>query len=89
VGRRPGCHNGKRYFTGGTLLDLIARSRDSGENIPVERILQVATEIAHGLAYVHGRRILYLDLQPRNVLFDELETVHLVDFDTAVLSAYP
>ncbi len=29
-------------------------------------------------------RILYLDLQPRNVLFDELETVHLVDFDTAV-----
>ena len=27
---------------------------------------------------------MYLDLQPRNVLFDELGTVHLVDFDTAV-----
>jgi serine/threonine protein kinase len=73
-----------RYFPGGTLLDLIARSRDSGENVPVERILQIAAEIAAGLAYIHGRRILYLDLQPRNVLFDELETVHLVDFDTAV-----
>jgi serine/threonine protein kinase len=73
-----------RYFSGGTLLELITRSRDSGENLPVERILQVAAEITHGLAYIHGRRILYLDLQPRNVLFDELGTVHLVDFDTAM-----
>ncbi len=78
-----------RYLPGGTLLELIARSRDSGENVPVERILQVATEIAHGLAYIHGRRILYLDLQPRNVLFDELGTVHLVDFDTAVPLDHP
>jgi len=73
-----------RYLSGGTLLDLIARSRESGEGLPVERILEIATEIAHGLAYIHGRRILYLDLQPRNVLFDERGTVHLVDFDAAV-----
>jgi serine/threonine-protein kinase len=49
-----------RYFSGGTLLDLIAGSRESGEDLPVERILQVSREIAHGLAYIHGRRILYL-----------------------------
>jgi serine/threonine protein kinase len=73
-----------RYLSGGTLLDLITRSQESGEGLPVERILEIATEIAHGLAYIHGRRILYLDLQPRNVLFDERGTVHLVDFDTAV-----
>ena len=73
-----------RYLSGGTLLDLIARSRESGEGLPVERILEIATEIAHGLAYIHGRRILYLDLQPRNVLFDQRGTVHLVDFDAAV-----
>ena len=73
-----------RYFSGGTLLGHITSSRESGEYWPVERIMQVSAEIAHGLAYIHGRRILYLDLQPRNVLFDELGTVHLVDFDTAV-----
>lgn len=73
-----------RYLPGGTLLDLIMRSRHSGENVAPGRILQIATEIARGLAYIHGRRILYLDLQPRNVLFDEMETAHLVDFDTAV-----
>jgi serine/threonine protein kinase len=73
-----------RYLSGGTLLDLMAGSRESGENVPVERLLQIATEISHGLAYIHGRKILYLDLQPRNVLFDERGTVHLVDFDTSV-----
>jgi serine/threonine protein kinase len=73
-----------RYLPGGTLLDLIARSRESGQDLPVDRILQISTEIADGLAYIHGRRILYLDLQPHNVRFDELGTVHLVDFDTAV-----
>lgn len=78
-----------RYFSGGSLLDLIASSQESGEDVPVERILQVASEIARGLAYIHGRRILYLDLQPRNVLFDELGTVHLVDFDTAVPLGQP
>ena len=46
--------------------------------------MRIATEIAQGLSYIHGRRILYRDLQPRNVLFDERDTVHLVDFDTAV-----
>lgn len=73
-----------RYLSGGTLLDLIAHPGESGGDLPVERILQISTEIADGLAYIHGRRILYLDLQPQNVRFDELGTVHLVDFDTAV-----
>jgi serine/threonine protein kinase len=73
-----------RYLSGGTLADLIAGSQESNEDLLVERILQVSTEITNGLAYIHGRRILYLDLQPRNVRFDELGTVHLVDFDTAV-----
>ena len=73
-----------RYFSGGTLLHVIKSVRESGEEMPVERILDISAEIAHGLAYIHGRRILYLDLQPCNVLFDELGTVRLVDFDTAV-----
>jgi len=73
-----------RYLPGGSLLELISQSRESGQDLPVERLLQIATEICHGLAHIHSRGILYLDLQPPNVLFDELGTVHLVDFDTAV-----
>jgi hypothetical protein len=73
-----------RYLSGGTLQDLITRSQDSGERFPAERLLQISAEIARGLAHIHGRRILYRDLQPRNVLLDEWGVVHLVDFDTAV-----
>ena len=73
-----------RYLSGGTLADRIADSRESGMGLPAGDILQIATEIASGLEHIHGRRILYRDLQPRNVLFDEWGTVHLVDFDTSV-----
>jgi serine/threonine protein kinase len=73
-----------RYLSGGSLRDRIENSKDVGKELPVESILKIATEIAQGLSYIHGRRILYRDLQPRNVLFDERDTVHLVDFDTAV-----
>lgn len=74
-----------RYLTDGTLHDLIVRSQEeSGEGLPVEKIFRLSIEIAYGLAHIHERRILYRDLQPRNVLFDEWGTIHLVDFDTAV-----
>jgi Protein kinase domain len=74
-----------RYLDGGSLNDLIRNSREQfGEGLPVEDIFRLSIELAYGLAHIHLRRILYLDLQPRNVLFDEWGTIHLVDFDTAV-----
>jgi serine/threonine-protein kinase len=73
-----------RYLAGGTLADLIARSQGAGEDLSAEKIIELSTEIAHGLEHIHSRRILYRDLQPRNVILDEWGVVHLVDFDTAV-----
>ena len=35
-----------RYLSGGTLLDRIADSQESGKGLPVESILRIAIEIA-------------------------------------------
>lgn len=74
-----------RYLGGGTLRDLIARSEASGEQLSVTQVLDLAVQISLGLEHIHSRRILYRDLQPQNVLFDEWGTIHLVDFDSAML----
>jgi serine/threonine protein kinase len=75
-----------RYLTGGSLAGQIERSeKESGGGLPIEDVFRLSIELAYGLAHIHGCGILYRDLQPRNVLFDEWDTLHLVDFDTAVL----
>jgi serine/threonine protein kinase len=73
-----------RYLPGGRLEDLINRSLVTGEALAVQRILQLSAELADGLAHIHQCRLLYCDLQPHNVLFDEWGKPRLVDFDTAV-----
>lgn len=74
-----------RYLTGGRLADRIEKSKkESGIGLPIEEVFRLSIELAYGLAYIHSCGILYLDLQPRNVLFDEWGTLHLVDFDTAI-----
>jgi serine/threonine protein kinase len=73
-----------RYLAGGALAHLITRLQEARVDLPPGRIIQLSTEIAQGLEHIHARRILYDDLQPRNVLLDEWGVVHLVDFDTAV-----
>lgn len=72
-----------RYLRGGTLGERIEDHRDRNTVLSADEVLRLATEMARGLAHVHKHRILYRDLQPRNVLFDERDTVRLVDFDRA------
>jgi serine/threonine protein kinase len=76
-----------RFLPGGSLLELIARANETGDSLPVDDILKYSEAIASALSHIHDRRIVYRDLQPRNVLFDAWGVVHLVDFDTAIAVA--
>lgn len=73
-----------RFLPGGRLEDIISSLLEVGQVLPIQRILQLSVELADGLAHIHQCRMLYRDLQPHNVLFDEWGTPRLVDFDTAV-----
>jgi serine/threonine protein kinase len=78
-----------RYLSGGSLQDVIEHSRDYGTDLAINRILLITKHIASGLAYIHRNGLLYRDLRPRNVRFDEFGRVRLVDFDTAVPLGQP
>lgn len=72
------------YAEGGTLADLLHgpnAPRDAG--LPVLQLLQLGTEIASALDYLHSARIVHRDLKPQNVLLSRDGHAALTDFGIA------
>uniref|UniRef100_A0ACD5WCP2 Uncharacterized protein n=1 Tax=Avena sativa TaxID=4498 RepID=A0ACD5WCP2_AVESA len=65
----------------GGSLDSI-RSRLQG-TFPEEALAEVATQALSGLAYLHARRIVHLDIKPANLLVSTAGEVKLADFGIA------
>jgi serine/threonine protein kinase len=59
------------------------KQQQQGRWEQLDRIEQVALGVAKGLAYVHSRGILYRDLNPQNIGFDEYGVVRIFDFGLA------
>ena len=67
------------YFRGQNLRVRIYHHHDVVYNQPIKIIRQ----IAEGLAYAHGKRIVHKDLKPENVLVDNRGQVKIIDFALA------
>jgi Tol biopolymer transport system component/predicted Ser/Thr protein kinase len=67
---------------GKTLRELVA----SGEAMPAKRLLDIAVQIAEGLAKAHVAGIVHRDLKPENLMVSKDGYVKILDFGLAKLT---
>ena len=60
----------------GSLLRRIGR-------LPPDKAIQIARQLASGLAAAHGRGVLHRDLKPANVMLDDRGQARITDFGLA------
>lgn len=61
------------------------RAMMTGRPLPVRRTLEIASQLADGLAKAHGAGIVHRDLKPENVMVSEDGYVKILDFGLAKL----
>ena len=67
------------YAPGGSLAMRIQQAREKNEPIPLQEALQIALDVAGGLATLHERDIIHRDVKPANILFDGHGRARLAD----------
>ncbi|MFY9549536.1 MAG: protein kinase [Thermoanaerobaculia bacterium] len=67
---------------GRTLRELLA----SGEPLATKKLLDIAVQIAEGLAKAHGAGIVHRDLKPENLMVSKDGYVKILDFGLAKLT---
>lgn len=79
----PQAYLALEYCPGGTLDQLLLeRGR-----MRLDRTLQLVLDVADGLKYTHGSRVLHRDVKPANVFLDEGGRAKLGDFGTGMFMA--
>jgi serine/threonine protein kinase len=80
---------------GVTLSDLLAARKDGKGDLPRSLIVDVAMQVAHGLAYAHSfvaadgtaSHVVHRDLKPSNIMISQGGSVKIMDFGIAKSAA--
>jgi serine/threonine protein kinase len=73
------------YISGGSLADLL----ESQRQLPIDRVLAIALEVADALTRAHHLQVIHRDIKPGNILLAEDGTPRLTDFGLAHVGSYP
>ncbi|HLD44479.1 MAG TPA: serine/threonine-protein kinase, partial [bacterium] len=79
------------FIDGINLRDLIEKSRDLDEPIPIDIAIYIVSEVCRGLDYAHNKKdtsgsplnIIHRDISPQNILVSYDGGVKIVDFGIA------
>ncbi|XP_059658557.1 serine/threonine-protein kinase STY13-like [Cornus florida] len=73
------------YIVGGTLKSYLFKNRT--RKLPFKRVIQLATDIARGLSYLHSHQIVHRDVKTQNILLDEGLKAKISDFGVSRVEA--
>ncbi len=73
------------FADGRSLREII----DQHGRLPLQRALEIATNLAEVVAYLHAHRVYHRDLKPENILVDQDGRVKIIDFGIALLEGAP
>ena len=68
-----------RYMEGGTLKDVLRRSK----TIPIPEIHHMMKQVGDALDYAHRQGVVHRDIKPTNIMIDEDGNAFLTDFGIA------
>ncbi|KQK09711.1 tyrosine-protein kinase abl-1 [Brachypodium distachyon] len=74
------------FLSGGSLRAFLHKQEH--KSLPLEKIISVGLDIAHGMAYIHSQGVVHRDVKPENIIFDGECCAKIVDFGIACEEAY-
>jgi len=70
------------YMCNGSLLEYL-RNNPEGKNLKLSDLMDMASQIAYGMAYLEQVKLIHRDLAARNILVGENRIVKVADFGLA------
>jgi eukaryotic-like serine/threonine-protein kinase len=78
-----GVHDGSPYVVSELLQGMTLRGRLGQGPIPPRKVIEIAIQVARGMAAAHERRIVHRDLKPENLFLTTDGQVKILDFGLA------